>query len=249
MIALAQTFTETERRHRVEADRRRRQDVLRNRQQQEKREENEDRAEEAVTAFAQAVVVSTPAPPERIAEFEVTLTAYDIAVVKALMANDERMAALQSDISAMLSQAFTLDDGRRVFKTEDGTQVFDEHGEEVPADIFDPDAIPDDTPTWEVFSELKEIEEALTAERESILEYQAKLDDARSEIADGEIPVEELDALEADLADSMPPAVAVYVEGNTGPEVVLEAKPETFAEPAIGTAITQTNGLINITPG
>lgn len=191
----------------------------------------------------------TPAPPERIAEFEVTLTAYDIAVVKALIANDERMAALQTEISAMLSQAFTLDDGRRVFKTKDGTQVFDEHGEEVPADIIDPDAIPDDTPTWEAFSKLKETEAALTAERESILEYQAKLDEGRSEIADGEITIEELDALESDLAGSMPPAVAEFVEGNARLKMALGVKPETIAEPAIGTATAQANGLTNIAPG
>ena len=47
------------------------------------------------------------------------------------------------------SQAYLLPDGRRVFKTEDGSRVFDEHSIEVTD--FDPETIEDWRPRREAF--------------------------------------------------------------------------------------------------
>ena len=206
MQALKYRFEATDKRQRIEADRRRRREVQRNREDKERREDIEDRADDAVAAFSTAVSVSPPAPPDRIEEFETTLTAFDIAVVEVLIENDQRLAALNDFIDVMLAEAFVLEDGRRVFRSEDGTKVIDEFGQEVSPDEVHPDEIDPDAPSWEMFSGRVQERDALLAEREDLLEFQA-----------------ELDALESDLLDNMPPAVARLVDGIDIKEATQES--------------------------
>ncbi|MHA3914247.1 hypothetical protein [Halovulum sp. GXIMD14793] len=242
MLALRHRFEATDKRHRIEAEQRRGREALRNRQAREKREEMEDRAEEALSAFASAVLLSAPAPPERIAAFEATLTNYDVAVVKALMRNEELMDLVTADIDAMLGRAHVLEDGRRVFRTEDGTQVFDEFGAEVSDSVIAPDLIDPAAPTWEAFSAKLAERDALVQERQDILEYQKKLDTARVEIEGGEISLDELEAMEADLMESMPPAVAAHVEGLDPGDVDAElaaATPPAHGPTSSGSLITE----------
>lgn len=47
--------------------------------------------------------------------------------------------------------ALTIDDGRRVFKTEDGVQVFDEFGTEIAPSVLDFELIDASKPTWKNF--------------------------------------------------------------------------------------------------
>ena len=249
MLALKHRFMATDTRQRIEADRRRTREINRRREEREKKDEAEQDTNDAVTAFATAVTVSTPATPERVLEFEATLTEYDMAVVEALMRNDDLMAKLDAAIFVMLEQAHVLEDGRRVFRTKDGTQVFDEFGEEVSADVIHPDAIDPAAPTWEAFSAKLDERNELVQQREGILAYQNRLDEARSEIEDGEISLEELEVLEAELADSMPPAVAAHVEGlepaTPTPGVVQDQRPTMPVRDSAG----QTSGLDTMTPG
>ena len=227
MKALKHQFRWTDLRHRIEADRRRSRDFYRQRDEQAKKQEDiKENAAETANAFGAATTVAAPAPPERIVEFEATLTEYDTAVVQALFENERLQDLIQAQIQVLLDQAYTLPDGRRVFRTEDGTAVIDEFGEELSPDIVHPDEIPDAAPTWESFQTLKDQSAALAQERQDILEYQSKLDDAREQIAEGDISLEDLEALEADLADSMPPAVAVHAQN------VTVATPEPATAPA-----------------
>ena len=138
------------------------------------------------------------------------------------MENQEQLDLVRARLDAMLAQAYVLEDGRRVFRTEDGTQVFDEFGQEVGADEIDPAQIDPSLPTWEAFSADLELEQALQKEREAIIEYQDRLDDAREQIADGEISEAELEELDADLADLMPPSVRQNVPGMEIAEPVPE---------------------------
>lgn len=63
------------------------------------------------------------------------------------------MDEVNARIEILLSQAYVMEDGRRVFKTEDGAQVFDEFGEEVTRDKLDFDLISPNSPTFEQFSQ------------------------------------------------------------------------------------------------
>lgn len=69
---------------------------------------------------------------DRIEQFTVTLDTYDHAIVIALMENQEALDSVNDQIDRLLDRAHVMADGRRVFKAEDGTQVFDEFGQEDP---------------------------------------------------------------------------------------------------------------------
>lgn len=131
------------------------------------------------------------------------LEALEAANAAALTRNAEEMEIARAQIVDLLERALTLPDGRRVFRTEDGARLIDEHGEEVPADEIDPGSISDAHPTWEEYQAAREEEARLEQEREELLERQEELDQAREKLDAGNLTVEELDALEADLGPSM----------------------------------------------
>ena len=115
--------------------------------------------------------------------------------------------------SKMLSQAYVLEDGRCVFKTEGGTQVFNEFETVVQADEVDPLQIDDSLPTWVAFSAKNELEQTLEVERAQNFKFQGKVDAAREQIAEGDITEADLEAIGADLFDTMLPAVRDHVAG------------------------------------
>ena len=143
---------EVQARQRIEADNRRKREFTRQRQERERKEELEEKAETDSGALAMAVATSPPATAQQIAAFEADLILYETATVEALMENDRQMTEVRAQLNLLLSQAFVMEDGRRVFRTEDGTQVFDEFGTVVRADELDPAAIPDSNPSWEEYS-------------------------------------------------------------------------------------------------
>ena len=202
------------------------------RQDNQRRDTIEDKAEQNVSAFASAVVVATAM---QIEEFEIRLDSYDEATVIALMENQELLDAVNARIDALLAQAYVMEDGRRVFKTEDGTQVFDETGVEIEASVLDPNLIGRDRPTWEAFSAEKDTQQALVVERTEILEFQEMADAAREQIAEGEISEADLEALDAELLDMMPASVRDYVPGlepaTPAPDVTVDVTNPTVVPP------------------
>lgn len=81
------------------------------------------------------------ASDRQITAFRVKLDRYDEKTVEALMENRVALEEVQKRLDDMLGKAHVLPDGRRVFKTQDGTRVFDETGLELKADVIDPNAI------------------------------------------------------------------------------------------------------------
>lgn len=69
-----------------------------------------------------------------------------------------------------------MEDGRRVFKNEDGTTVFDEHWQEMDADDLDSGLVGQQHATWETFEAEKVREDELTEERHRIIECQERVD-------------------------------------------------------------------------
>jgi len=178
--------------------------------EQEKRQEAVEKLDDELLSVATEVVLATDF---EIAEFDAKLDIYDEATVKALMENEEGLNRIRVEIEALLSRAYVMEDGRRVFKTEDGAQVFDEFGLEVSPDNLEFEMIGPEYPTWEEFSARKEIQNQLEAERTQILEFQEKVDAARDQISEGEITADELDELDAELANALPPTVRVQIPG------------------------------------
>lgn len=187
---------------------------LRVKMEQDKTERETDRRR---TAEFVAAIQTTLASPEKIAEFTVKLDRYDTATVQALMDNERELTAARKDIETMLLKAHVLPDGRRVFKTEDGTRVFDEHGAELKSEEIAPESIADDRPRSEKFFGRRADERRLAHERTAVIEYQEKLDLARERTKDPNLTEEELSSLDRELSDGMPERVR-KLAGEQAPE-------------------------------
>lgn len=177
---------------------------LEDRNRRRKEDKLEDERYDAELMTAMGVVL---AAAEDIAEFRLQLDAYDATTVEALMENREALEAARKRIDLMLAKAYVLPDGRRVFKTEDGLRVFDEHGQELSPETIDPAEIDDSKPKWEAFKAEIDAEKRLIEERQDLLAYQEKLDAARKRLDNGEITQQELDRIKDELVADMPDAV------------------------------------------
>jgi len=253
MIRLSDHFANKER-NRHSEQLRQKQWFIKARQDREHREMLEDRMDENLAAFATSVIVASELD---ILHVVAKLDVYDEAVIKALeknrIATDELMLQLADvdvRIQSMLDRAYVMEDGRRVFLTRDRTQAFDEHGTEVPRNELDFDLVPHTTPTWEDVStaisernEIRQDYDRLTQERADILEFQEKVDAARDRITEGSMAKSELDDLDAELADAVPPSVKAQTadidNANSIPAVKTEfsatASPVTTLDPATPT--------------
>jgi hypothetical protein len=188
---------------------------LRTKEKQERQKELEAEAEEFLD-LALALVSSN-----EIEELLEDVSRYEVATVAALQKNTNDLELVQERLDALLEQAFLLPDGRRVFKTEDGMRVFDQHGTELDRSVIDPDIIPDDLPRWETYKAGLDEKAHLLEERRSLHEYQAKLDQARERLDAGEITREEFEKLSSDLRELMPQAVRQQL-ATTEPTAKLE---------------------------
>lgn len=189
--------------------------------EQQRREDHEDKLDASVTALSAAVAVATDV---QVKAFKLKLDTYDSATVNALMDNQELLDAVNARLESMLARAHVLEDGRRVFKTEDGTQVFDEHGVEVGVEDVDPDAIDPTKPTWEAFSAEVEMKEHLVQQRSDILEFQEQLDATRDRADEGDLTEANLEELDTELLAVMPHVVKNHVPG-------LDARAPKAAQP------------------
>lgn len=201
--------------------------------------------EETIIGLAAEAIAATQI---QIREFEAKLDIYETATVEALEVNQlkldeitKSLSDIELHIQFLLDRAYVMEDGRRVFLTENRTQAFDETGVEVNNNELDFDLVPESNPTWESLSGafaqrdvLKQEFKALETERSDILDYQEKLDAARDKVADGDITTNELDDLDAELSDAMPPSVKAQIPGfdskSNAPE--LRTNFETEADPA-----------------
>jgi hypothetical protein len=194
------------------------------RQQEEqrlRRERNEDvRNDDAEFMDAAMSVISI----SESAEFRVELDLYDTATVTALQENEIELAAVRKRMNTLLGRAYVLPDGRRVFKTQDGLRVFDEHGFEIDAAVLDPDVVEDSRPRWEEYKPEFERSKELIAKQTELLEYQTKLDEARERLDSDEMTRQEFDDLREDLKTDMPDAVRAHAPG-------MEAAADPAAEP------------------
>jgi hypothetical protein len=178
-------------------------DVERRRDLKEERTKTQD-VENDLNDLALGVVLATDT---QIAEFAVTLDTYDEATVKALMKNEELLDEAREKVEALLGKAYVLPDGRRVFKTNDGLQVFDEFGVELDSTVIDPNEISDTLPRWEIVVEARGGVEKLETERTEILDFQQRVDDARERLDDDGLTTDDLDDMKNALEAEMPLAV------------------------------------------
>jgi hypothetical protein len=191
-------------------------------EERQRREREEDLSKETSDLIDVAVTMATAS---QIRALEVDIDTYDAATVAALQENEEQMRDVRGELDEMLSKAYVLPDGRRVFKTEDGLRVFDEHGKEVSPDLIDPHEIADHLPRWERYKLKLDRYSALQNERADLIDYQDKLDAARERLHHGDMTQREYDDLRQDLVNDMPEAVRRQIPelANTEPEAKQQA--------------------------
>ncbi|GAB6843720.1 hypothetical protein HNR00_003400 [Methylorubrum rhodinum] len=163
-----------------------------------------------------AAVQAVLATDKQVATFTTKLDRYNEKTVEALMENRIALDEVQTRLDEMLGKAHVLPDGRRVFKTQDGTRVFDEGGIELNADVIDPNAIADERPPWERYKASLDTKTRLEQERSQLHNFQAKSDAAREELDRGNVTADRLDELDAEMQAAMPEAVRRKL-GNEGP--------------------------------
>ncbi|MFN3170701.1 MAG: hypothetical protein ACE37E_08410 [Hyphomicrobiales bacterium] len=184
--------------------------------------------------FVDLAIPMVQATTAQIEAFTVQLDRYDAATVAALNRNANELELVRERIEDMLLRAHVLDDGRRVFRTQDGTKVFDEFGVEVAPETVTPDEIDPSAPTWEEYWSDRERHTELTQERQELLDYQERLDGTRERVTDGELSADELDALETELEELMPLAVQEELGLEPTQEPALEGDFVRATAPAAG---------------
>ncbi|MVA97967.1 hypothetical protein GN330_12000 [Nitratireductor sp. CAU 1489] len=182
-----------------------RQHQLAEKERRERKEQMEGEAAEFMD-FAMAMITIDEAN-----EFRIELDTYDAATIAALQENERQLIHTREEMDRLLAKAHVLPDGRRVFKTDDGLRVFDEHGEELFGDVIAPGEIDDRRPRWEKFETQWQRLESLEHERTDILDYQQKLDDARERLDEGNLTRGEYEQLREGLKADMPGAVRAQI--------------------------------------
>lgn len=194
--------------------------------------ENEDRNDTADLVDVAMLIVTEA----EVGKLRMQIDRYDVATIEALYKNGTALELILKQQEELLTRAYVLPDGRRVFKSKDGT-VFDEHGEELDIETVDPYAIGDHRPSWESYKFLKEQRETLEHERQELLAYQEKLDEAREHLDAGDMTRDEFDRLRDDLTEQMPDAVRARLPelANTTPEAPSQETALTFEDDMVPT--------------
>lgn len=218
MISLGNHFHHVDK-HQSELARQRKW-FIKARHDRQKQEEQADKSEDDKAALVVEAVLATE---QQIRDFEIKLDQYDTATVTALMENQKQLDAVNIRIEDMLSRAYVMDDGRRVFKTRDGLKVFDEYDQFVSRDELDYDLIGPDHPVAEDFK--KEIHDRshLEERKEGLLEFQGKVDNNRERATADDLTQDEIEEMKADLKELAPEEVKAHMPGYDNPAASQDA--------------------------
>ncbi|MBL4761020.1 MAG: hypothetical protein JKY80_09310 [Mariprofundaceae bacterium] len=161
-----------------------------------------ERQDGNVTALAASATIL--ASQVELKEFSAELEVLDVATIKAITQNNKILQRLYRERDVMLENAHTLEDGTRAFKSVDGERVFDEHGNQLSADVVDPDEILDHLPKAETYLELVDKIDRHEAIADRLSTYQEKLDAAHERVDSGEMTKQELEEYRTTLQSDMP---------------------------------------------
>jgi hypothetical protein len=195
-------------------------EIVRKHQEEVRRKNNDkdqkDREERGQALDDMAFVVM--ATQTDIDAYLVTTAHYQEATYEAIIQNEQLLSAALVERQQLLDKAFVLPDGRRVFESEDGLRVFDEHGEELDPSEITPEDIEDWRPRLEEWKRNGDTIVALEDERAKLIEYQQKIDEAQERLEDGDISQQDFDALKKDLTETMPDRVRDLLPDEFKPE-------------------------------
>jgi hypothetical protein len=183
-----------------------------------------EKENERIASFMRTAMASQ----ERVAEFQKKLDELERASYEALIENERQLTEAQEELARIREQAYeiTLRDGSKAKVYRDGDKVRDDAGNEVSEDVVKPGDISDRMPDWSRRRAAGERVDELTHERQRIIEYRDRLEETREQAADGELPEDRLNDLEAGV-DEMPASV----RRHAGMPPEQEAEPLTRPAP------------------
>jgi hypothetical protein len=154
---------------------------------------------------------------EQAARFEKRLDLLEQASAEAFLRNEEERRIAQEELKRIQDRAYeiTMPDGRVVKVYRDGNLVRDEDGGIVSREIVGAEDIGTTHPTWSERNEADRHLRELEAERDRILNYRKELETARTKTNGGDLTLQELETLEAEVDKNMPRSVRDRVQ--TGP--------------------------------
>lgn len=229
----------------------RRQWFIKARHEKRLQEESTDKLNDGILVTAAEAVMATQI---QIETFRAKLDTYDMATTTALMENqatlediERRLIEIEQRLEGIWIHANVMEDGRRVFLNADRTQAYDELGSEIGSGDYDYALFPEDhfaidpyVDQLKLRGELHGMREETLEARERIHEFDALQVEAREKVANGEISEADLEKLDADLLDAMPPEVGQHLDGYQPPSPVpdMTAAFATKAMPAISPSTT-----------
>ncbi|WP_299971716.1 hypothetical protein [uncultured Roseobacter sp.] len=173
----------------------------------ERAELTKDEQAESSNLLTALLVTGDTRYAARLQELNERVGYHQNATIEALLDNQERLDEMQERLDHLLATAYELPDGRKVFETEDGQRVFDQHGNALSLSEIDPDQIPDHHPSWETWTSANDANDALRQERQELLAYQDKLDQAQTLIDQGGLSADDFDDLDNLMTSNVPDAV------------------------------------------
>lgn len=169
----------------------------------------------------------------QLAAFHEQLDRYDTATVQALMENEQQLDAVRKQEDELQRNAYTLPDGRKVFRTEDGVHIYDQSGTEV-ADI-DPQSIPRSFSSWDKIESARTRKTEIEERRTAILDFQQRNDSAQKKLAKGGATSEDITKMGEALKDAMPEEVR-HELGDAVPAQVVQ--PPTYGRAVAQSGVT-----------
>lgn len=164
------------------------------------KEESQRTSDQAQAVLTTMLVFGVPS--QEIQAIERRIGYHQEAVIEALQENREQLDQAEEHLDHLLSKAHVLEDGRRVFETEDGTRVNDEFGRQLRQADISPDDIDNARPKWESYDQARTERDRLVELQTELIEYQDRLDEAQVRLQDGDLTREELSDLNDLLADA-----------------------------------------------
>jgi len=153
LIQLGEHFRDSNRsRHSEWLLRQRRQWFIKARRNHAQKEDSTDKQAEEILSLATETMMATQVQinafekqldvyESRLDDYEARLDAYDAAIANAITENNkmidiinQRLVDTEARLQHMLERAYVMEDGRRVFKSKDGSYAIDEHGKNVSRD-------------------------------------------------------------------------------------------------------------------
>ncbi|MBO6814511.1 MAG: hypothetical protein JJ891_06605 [Rhizobiaceae bacterium] len=191
----------------------------------QEKEEKRAKQEQALDDFVDLATGAILLDVVEIEAYKLELETYDIATIEAITENNEILEELYLERERLLNNAHILENGRRVFKTQDGKRVFDEQGNPISEDVVHPDEVPNHTTTYEELQSIADQIDKHKAIADGLAGYQLKLDEARERLDSGKLTQDEFDEIKDDLEQTMPIEVRHKLPGYDSSKE-LNAKPE-----------------------